>query len=87
MIIDKVEYRALAATTSELLWISQLLKELHITTTSLSTLYCDNDVAIHIASNLMFHGRTKHIELDCHFVLNYITRAIVKLLPSELTYK
>ncbi|XP_030942055.1 uncharacterized protein LOC115967115, partial [Quercus lobata] len=57
----EAEYRALADTTSELLWLRWLLKDLGVSTSSATPLYCDNQSAIHIAHNDVFHERTKHI--------------------------
>jgi Reverse transcriptase (RNA-dependent DNA polymerase) len=64
----EAEYRAMASTTSELIWIKQLLVELGINTREPMKMYCDNQAARHIASNPVFHERTKHIEVDCHFI-------------------
>ena len=64
----EAEYRAMASVTSELVWIKQLLQELKFCEIQPMKLYCDNQAAIHIASNPVFHERTKHIEIDCHFV-------------------
>jgi hypothetical protein len=64
----EAEYRAMASTTSELIWIKQLLADLNITTHLPIKMFCDNQAACHIASNPVFHERTKHIEVDCHFI-------------------
>ena len=50
----------------ELMWIRTLLKELKFVVKVPMTMHCDNQAAIHIASNLVFHERIKHIEADCH---------------------
>jgi hypothetical protein len=68
----EAEYRAMASTTSELIWIKQLLVELGINTREPMKMYCDNQAACHIASNPVFHERTKHIEVDCHFICEKI---------------
>nr|KYP71093.1 Copia protein [Cajanus cajan] len=64
----KAEYHAMTATASEVTWLQQLLKQLQIGDTQGTKLICDNEAALHIASNPVFHERTKHIEIDCHFV-------------------
>nr|GEV34826.1 uncharacterized mitochondrial protein AtMg00810-like [Tanacetum cinerariifolium] len=60
-------YRAMAATTCELLWLRYLLQDLKIKVKLLVTLFCDNKVAQQIAANPCFHGITKHLEIVCHF--------------------
>lgn len=58
----------MAEATCELIWIKQLIQELKFCGTQQMKLYCDNQVALHITSNPVFHERTKHIEIDFHFV-------------------
>ncbi|KAD0786919.1 hypothetical protein E3N88_43719 [Mikania micrantha] len=64
----EAEYRAMAATVSEILWFRWLLTELDAPQENSTTLFCDNEAARHIANNPVFHERTKHVEMDCHFV-------------------
>ena len=77
----KVEYHALATTASELTWITQLLLDFQASVSLPTLLFCDNQATIHIATNPVFHERTKHIELDCHFVCDKILTGQIKFLP------
>lgn len=77
---SQAEYQALAAATCELQWLLYLVKDLHITCTKTPIIYCDNQNAIHIASNPVFYERTKHLEIDCHVVREKQSHWILKLL-------
>ncbi|XP_031265487.1 uncharacterized protein LOC116123885 [Pistacia vera] len=70
--LAKEEYRAMPKTTCEVTWILGLLKDLNLQVETPIKLYCDNKTAKDIAINLVFHERTKHIEIDCHFVRDKI---------------
>ncbi|CAM8902581.1 unnamed protein product [Rhodiola kirilowii] len=67
------EYRAMAQTCYELVWIVALLRDLHIHVPQPIVLHCDNNATNHIARNPVFHERTKHNELDCHLVRQHFS--------------
>ena len=78
----EVEYRALTDTTSKFLWILWLLKDLSVSTSSVTPLYCDNQSAINIVHNNVFHEWTKHIEIDCHFIRYHLVHDALKLFST-----
>ena len=73
------EYQAMTQFVCEIMWIRQLLMEGDIETSSPMKLWCDNQAAMHIASNLVFHEQTKHIEIDCHFVREKIQLGLISI--------
>ena len=68
------EYRSLADAAADLTWFQHLFSELHLSITSTPVLWCDNLSATHLASNPIFHARTKHIEIDFHFLRDMVNR-------------
>jgi len=75
----EAEYRSMRRLVAELAWLSRLLGELTVDNITPIPLKCDNQAAIYIAKNPVFHDRTKHIELDCHFVREKLLQGLVSL--------
>lgn len=68
----ELEYKAIVNASSELMWITSLLRELLIHPPT-PTLWCDNIGATYLSTNPVFHARMKHIEVDFHFVREQVT--------------
>ncbi|WMV29256.1 hypothetical protein MTR67_022641, partial [Solanum verrucosum] len=80
----EAEYRSVAHGTAELSWLLALLGDLHIQLSSPSIIYCDNISSIYLAHNPVHHARTKHIEIDIHFVREKVASGVlqVRYVPS-----
>nr|GEU57423.1 serine carboxypeptidase S28 family protein [Tanacetum cinerariifolium] len=81
----EAEYRAMTLTYCKVTWLVALLKYLRLKDLGPVDLKCDNQAAIHIAANLVFHARTKHIEVDCHYVRDQVKSGFVQ--PSYVPFK
>lgn len=58
----------MASTTAEITWLTFLLRDIGISLSHPPQLFCDNLSALYMTVNPLFHARTKHIEIDYHFV-------------------
>ena len=73
----EAEFIAMAQGICELLWLRILLKDLKIEGDEPMKLYCDNKSAINIAHNPVQHDRTKHIEIDRHFIKEKLESGLI----------
>lgn len=64
----EAEYRSLSVVTDDLMWFTNFVKELCFSLSKPTMLFCDNTAAIHIVRNIVFHERTKNVEIDCYSV-------------------
>jgi hypothetical protein len=68
----EAEYRAVANGVAEACWLWHLLLELHCPLRRATVVYCDNVSAIYLSTNPVQHQRTKHVEIDLHFVRDHV---------------
>jgi histone deacetylase 1/2 len=81
----EAEYKALANATTELIWVEALLRELGVKLKEKPCLWCDNLGATYLSVNPVFHARTKHIEIDFHFVRESVAANLldIKFISSK----
>jgi hypothetical protein len=81
----EAEYRAIANAVAEVSWLCQLLQELHTPFRRATLVFCDNVSAVYMSSNPVQHQRTKHIEIDLHFVRDQVALGHIKVLHVPTT--
>lgn len=94
----EAEYRSIADATAELVWIKALLSDLGLPLSETPKVWSDNTSAVAMSANPVFHAKTKHVDLDLHFVrekvmngelhVNHIpaNAQVADLLTKPLTY-
>jgi len=84
----EAEYRAVDNAVAEATWLRQLLLELHTPLRRATLVYCDNISAVYMSSNPVQHQRTKHIEIDLHFVRERVSIGEVRVMhvPTASQY-
>ena len=75
----EAEFRGISKGLCELLWLRGLMSEIGYHPSVEMNLYCDNRATTSIAQNLVQHDRTKHVEIDRHFIKEKLEAKIVKL--------
>ncbi|GJU48219.1 ribonuclease H-like domain-containing protein [Tanacetum coccineum] len=83
----KAEYHGVANVVTETAWLRNLLRELHSPLSTATLVYCDNVSTIYMPANSVQHQRTKHIEIDIHFICGMVTAGQVRVLHVSSCYQ
>lgn len=85
---SEAEYKGVANAVAETCWIRNLLLELKCPITSATLVYCDNVSVVYLSNNPVKHQRTKHVEINIHFVREKVAMGQVRVLhvPSTSQY-
>ena len=75
----EAEYRALSQTSTEVAWLLSLFKEPELKHQGPAVIWCDNVGAKQLSANPVFHSRTKHIEVDVHYIRSMIEQGLVEV--------
>jgi hypothetical protein len=81
----EAEYRAVANGVAEATWLRQLLLELQAPPSRCTLVYCDNISAVYLSNNPVQHQRTKHVEIDLHFVREKVVIGQIRVLHVPMT--
>jgi hypothetical protein len=81
----EAEYRAVANGVAEASWLRQLLHELHSPLQRATLIYYDNVSAVYLSTNPVQHQRTKHVEIDLHFIRERVAVGDVRVLSVPTT--
>ncbi|GJU69916.1 ribonuclease H-like domain-containing protein [Tanacetum coccineum] len=83
----EAEYHGVTNVVAETCWLHNLLHELHTPLSSATLVYCDNVSAVYLSYNPVQHQRTKHIEIDIHFIRDLVAAGQVRVLHVLSRYQ
>jgi hypothetical protein len=81
----EAEYRGVANAAYECGWLQNLLQELDVRIDKATIVYCDNVSAVYLSENLVHHRRTKHVEIDIHFVRERVAAGDLRVIQVPTT--
>ncbi|GKV09408.1 hypothetical protein SLEP1_g20916 [Rubroshorea leprosula] len=76
---SEAEYVATSSAACQAIWMRRIMKDLQQVQEKATKIFCDNKATILMTKNLVFHGRTKHIELHHHFIRGAVADGLIAL--------